>query len=72
VQDISIMKRENTADIRKAAVDKEMKIEIKKTEAASAFNKTAERRLNIFTKSTIYIASSTSAPNDMTLVTLIK
>jgi hypothetical protein len=69
------MKRKNTADnrnIKKIIVDKEMKIEIEEIKVASASNKAAERRLDIFTESTTYIALSIPAPNDMTLVTFIK
>jgi hypothetical protein len=64
------MKRENTADdrdIREAIV--EMKVEMEETRAASAPNEAAERRPDI---STEYTASSTSAPDDMTLITPIK
>jgi hypothetical protein len=67
------MKRENTANnknIRKIIV--KMKIEMEKIKAASAPNEAAERRSDIFTESTIYIASSISAPDDITLITFIK
>jgi hypothetical protein len=69
------MKRENTADnknIRKIIVDKEIKIEIKKIKAASAFNKIIKRRSNIFTESIIYIVLLIPAPDDITLITFIK
>jgi hypothetical protein len=69
------MKRENTADnknIRKAIVNKKMKIEMKEIRAASTSNKAIERRSDIFTELIIYTALSISAPDDITLVTSIK
>ncbi len=69
------MKRENTADdrdTRKAIVDKKIKIKIEETRAASTPNKAAERRPNVSTEPTIYIALLTPAPDDMALVTPMK